>query len=63
MKGTAGIKLRRDAAKRVLEAQVKRGTKFEKVNGKTTSTVIPLTVGDLTRINREIEILNNPRKK
>lgn len=62
MKGTTGIKLRRESAKRLLEAQLKRGTKPEKVNGRTTDKMIPLTTGDIARINREIEVLNNPKK-
>ena len=37
MKGTTGIKMRRESAKRLLEAQLKRGTKPEKINGKTTT--------------------------
>ena len=63
MKGTTGIKLRRASAKARLEAQLKRGTKPEKINGKTTSNMIPLTPADITRINREIEAINNPKKK
>ena len=63
MKGTTGIRLRRESAKSRLEAQLKRGTKPEKVDGKTTTNMIPLTTGDITRINREIEAINNPKKK
>jgi len=63
MKGTTGIKLRRESAKRLLEAQLKRGTKREKINGKTTDNFIPLTTADITRINRELDALNNPKKK
>jgi hypothetical protein len=63
MKGTTGIRLRRESAKRLLEAQLKRGTKPEKINGKTTATMIPLLPADITRINRELDALNNPKKK
>lgn len=63
MKGTTGIKIRRENAKKLLEAQLKRGTKREKINGRTTDNFIPLTNADITRINREIEALNNPKKK
>jgi hypothetical protein len=63
MKGTQGIKLRRESAKKMLETQLVKGTKPEKVNGKTTSKIIPLTTGDISRIKREIEILNTPKKK
>lgn len=57
------IERRRNNAKAVLEAQLLRGTKPEKVNKKTTNKMIPLTEGDKTRIKKEIEILNSPRKK
>jgi len=63
MKGTTGIKMRRESAKQRLEAQLKRGTKPEKINGKTTANMIPLTTGDITRINRELDAINNPKKK
>lgn len=63
MKGTLGIKIRRDNAKKMLEAQLVRGTKPEKVNGKTTTHMVQLGEGDKTRIKREIELLSNPRKK
>jgi hypothetical protein len=62
MKGTTGKKMRRENAKKMLEAQLLRGTKPEKVNGKTTNNMIPLTTGDITRINREIEEINNKKK-
>ena len=57
------IERRRNNAKDVLEAQLVRNTKPEKVNRKTTSKMIPLTEGDKTRMRKEIEILNSPRKK
>lgn len=63
MKGTTGIRMRRESAKKMLEAQLIRGTKPEKINGKTTSNMITLTEGDKTRIKREIEAINNPKKK
>lgn len=58
MKGTTGIKMRRLNAKKMLEAQLLRGTKPEKINKKTTSNMIPLTTADITRINHEIEAIN-----
>ena len=63
MKGTTGIKMRREGAKKVLEAQLVRGSKPEKINGKTTTNLIPLTDSDKSRIKREIEILSQPKKK
>jgi uncharacterized protein YabE (DUF348 family) len=62
MKGTTGIKMRRENAKKMLEAQLLRGTKPEKVNHKTTSNMVALTPIDITRINKEIEAINNPKK-
>jgi len=63
VKGTTGIKLRRQGALGRLEAQLKAGTKPEKINGKTTANMIPLTEGDKKRIAKEIESLSNPKKK
>ena len=63
MKGTTGIRMRREGAKAMLEAQLKRGTKPEKINGKTTTNMVALTDGDKKRIQREIDILNNKRSK
>lgn len=63
MKGTTGINMRRACAKKMLEAQLLRGTKPEKINAKTTAKLIPLLPADITRINREIEAINNPKKK
>jgi len=57
------VERRRKNAKSVLEEQLVRGTKPEKVNGKTTSTMIPLTEGDKKRINKEIKILSTAKKK
>lgn len=63
MKGTTGIRMRRESAKKMLEAQLLRGTKPEKVNGRTTTKMVALTDGDKARINREIEAINNPKDK
>lgn len=63
MKGTTGIKIRREGAKLRLEAQLKSNVKREKINGKTTDKLIPLTSVDIARINREIDAINNPKKK
>ena len=57
------VERRRKNAKIVLEEQLVRGTKPEKINGKTTSKMIPLTEGDKKRINKEIEILSKTKKK
>ena len=62
MKGTTANKMRRENAKKVLEAQLVRGTKPEKVNGKTTKNMVALLPVDITRINREIEAINNKKK-
>lgn len=61
MKGTTGNKMRRESAKKMLEAQLLRGTKPEKINKKTTSKMVALTPVDITRINREIEAINNKK--
>jgi len=63
MKGTTGINMRRANALKVLEAQLKRGTKPEKIDKKTTTNMIPLTEFDIKRIKKEMEILIAPRKK
>jgi len=63
MKGALGHRVRRESAKKLLETQILRGTKPEKVNGKTTSNIIPLTPRDIARINQEIEAINNPKHK
>ena len=49
-----GIEIRRESAKRLMEAQLLRGTKPEKINGRTTSNMVPLTDADKTRINKEL---------
>jgi len=63
MKGTTAIARRRGNARKMLEEQLERGTKPEKVNKKTTANMIPLTEGDIKRINKEMDILSKPRKK
>jgi len=62
MKGTIGIKMRRESAKKMLEEQLKRGTKPEKINKKTTSNMVALTDADKKRIQREIETLSGLKK-
>jgi hypothetical protein len=62
MKGATGKKMRRESAKKMLEAQLLRGTKPEKINGKTTNNMVALLPADITRINREIEAINNKKK-
>ena len=61
MKGTTGNRLRRESAKKYLEAQLAKGLKPEKVNGKTTNNNVPLTEGDKKRIAREIENIDNKK--
>ena len=61
MKGTTGNRLRRESAKKYLETQLAKGLKPEKVNGKTTDKLVPLTEGDRKRIGREIENINNKK--
>lgn len=63
MKGAQGKKRRRDSALKLLQTQLKKGTKPEKVNGKTTSKMVELTEGDKKRIKNEVERLTNPKKK
>jgi len=63
MKGTTGIRSRRDRAYKMLEEQLNRGTKPEKVNGKTTKNMIPLTEFDKKRISKEMELLSDPKRK
>ena len=62
MRGTTGIKMRRESAKKMLEAQLLRGTKPEKVNHKPTNNMVALLPADITRINKEIEAINNKKK-
>ena len=63
MRGKSGNRLRRNSALTLFEEQLNRGTKPEKVEGKTTAKMIPLTDGDKNRINKEIEILNKKLSK
>lgn len=58
---TKKVESRRSRVKTMLEEQLKRGTKPEKVNKRTTSKMIPLTAGDKERIKKDIEILSKPR--
>ncbi len=63
MKGTTGIRIRRESAKARLEAQLERGTKPEKIDGKTTSNMVALSDVDKKRIEREIDNINNKKNK
>lgn len=45
-----------------LKEQLVRGTKPVKINGKTTGNSQPLSEKDISRINKEIEILNKKLK-
>jgi hypothetical protein len=60
---TQPMRSRREAAKQRLEAQLVRGTKPEKVNGRTSDVMVSLTDADKNRIGREIESINNPKKR
>jgi len=61
MKGTTGNRMRRESAKAMLEAQLKRGTKPEKINKRTTSNMVALTDADKKRIEKEIDNINNKK--
>lgn len=63
MRGKMAHRLRRQSALSLLETQLKRGTKPEKVDGKTTTNMIPLSDGDKRRIQNEIENLKNKLNK
>lgn len=63
MRGKSGNRLRRNSALQLLEEQLKNGTKPEKVEGKTTTTMIPLTENDKKRINKEIDNLKKKLNK
>ena len=56
------VERRRKNAKSALEAQLARGSKPQKIDGKTTSILIPLTESDKNRINKEIENLSKAKK-
>mgnify|MGYP007030604588 CR=1 FL=1 len=58
MKGTTGKRIRRKSAYSLLDEQLKRGTKPEKINGKTTAKMIPLSEADKKRISTEMEKLS-----
>lgn len=62
IKNTTKHRSRRERTKNLLMEQLKRGTKPEKVNGRTTDNIIALTDSDRNRINRELEKLNNQKK-
>lgn len=62
IKNTTKHRSRRERAKSLLMEQLKRGTKPEKVNGRTTDNIISLTDSDRNRINRELDTLNNQKK-
>jgi hypothetical protein len=62
MKGGLGKRVRRETAKKLLEAELTRGTKPEKVNGKTTTNMVPLTEKDKTRIKHDLEAINKAKK-
>lgn len=57
MKGRQGKRIRRISAIEQRQAQLKIGTKPEKVDGRTTNKQIPLTENDIKRIKKEIEVL------
>lgn len=63
MRGKTAHKLRRQSALNLLETQLKRGTKPEKVDGKTTTNMIPLSDADRKRITNEIENLKSKLNK
>ena len=63
MKGKTGNRLRRNSALVLLQEQLKRGSKPEKIDGKTTTKMIPLDESDKKRINKEIENLNKKLNK
>jgi hypothetical protein len=58
MRGKQGRNRRRRSAIDQREAQLKVGTKPEKVGGRTTNKQIPLTENDVKRIKKEIEVLH-----
>ena len=57
MKGRTGKRKRQTSALNILEAQLKSGTKPEKIEGRTTNKQIPFNESDTKRIKKEIEIL------
>ena len=63
MRGKSGNRLRRNSALQLLEEQLKRGNKPQKVDGKTTTTMELLTEIDKKRINKEIDNLKKKLNK
>jgi hypothetical protein len=57
MKGRTGKRKRQSSALNLLEAQLKTGTKPEKVEGRTTNKQISHNESDTKRIKKEIEVL------
>lgn len=57
MRGRAGIKKRQRSALEIIKAQLEKGTKPEKVEGRTTNKQIELSDGNKTRMKKEIEVL------
>jgi len=53
---------RRSAADR-LNAQLATGTKPEKIDGKTSTKQVPLSEGNIKRINAELVVLSSTKKK
>jgi hypothetical protein len=56
-KGGLGHRNRRQSAYKLLEEELQRGTKPEKINGKTTKNMISLTEKDRVRIQSEMDTL------
>jgi len=54
-RNTQPMRVRRESAKKRLEAQLLSGKKPEKINGKTTSKLVALNESDRKRINEQIE--------
>jgi hypothetical protein len=55
--------LRRRSAGDRLTAQLATGTKPEKIDGKTSSKQVPLSEGNIKRINAELLVLSASKKK
>ena len=58
MRGGLGRRTRRESAFSLLEEELKRNTKPEKIKGKTTTNMIPLSEKDIKRIETEMGILS-----
>ena len=64
MKGKTGARVRRKSALSLLNAQLLKGKKPAKVNGKTSLTeLVVLSDADIKRIKKEIEILTAKLEK